>query len=213
MLTVALAKGRTAEDLVPLWRESLLPCPEDVLSSRALVFEVDWPPGERIRFLLAKPMDVPTYVFYGVADLGVVGKDILLEQERAVYELLNLEVARCRLCVAGRPELATETPQRVATKYPRLAESYFRRQGQVVDLVELGGSIELAAVIGLTDRIFDLVQTGATLAANGLTVFDEVEQISARLIVNRSSYRLKSTEIATVVEGLTAAVRRRRVHA
>jgi ATP phosphoribosyltransferase len=123
-----------------------------------------------------------------------------------VYELLDLGVARCMLCVAGKPEDRAMRPRRVATKYPRLADQYFHSQGTAVEIVPLSGSIELAAVIGLTDRIFDLVQTGQTLAANGLVVFDEVMAVSARLIANRSSYHTKRAPIQRLVHSLQAAL-------
>ena len=206
MLTIALAKGRTADDVLPLWEQANLPIPSDWDDSRALVFELDSSAFGRLRFLLAKPVDVPTYVSFGVADLGVVGKDVLLESDRDVYELLDLGAARCKLCVAGRPADQALRPRRVATKYPRLADQYFRSQGVEVEIVTLSGSIELASVIGLTDRIFDLVQTGATLVANGLTVFEEVIDVSARLIANRSSYRTKRRAVDVIVNQLTQVV-------
>jgi ATP phosphoribosyltransferase len=202
MMTIALAKGRTTEDVLPLLREVKVPIPPDLDESRALVFEACSPTYGVIRYLLAKPVDVPTYVTYGVADLGIVGKDILLESGKELYEILNLNRARCRLCVAGRPGDEDRRPERVATKYPRLADMYFRSLGQAVEIVPLSGSIELASVIGLADRIFDLVQTGSTLAANGLRVFAEVHEISARLVANRSSYRLKRPEIDKLTQAL-----------
>ncbi|MBX5435967.1 MAG: ATP phosphoribosyltransferase [Alicyclobacillaceae bacterium] len=206
MLTVALAKGRTADGVLPLWRRAGLPLPDDLDDSRALVFHVRGEDGGAFRYLLAKPADVPTYVAFGVADVGVVGKDVLLESDREVYELLDLRAARCKLCVAGRPEERSRRPRRVATKYPRLADQYFRSLGQAVEIVVLSGSIELAAVIGLADRVFDLVQTGATLAANGLVVYDEVLDVSARLIANRSSYHTKRAAVLNVVDRLREAL-------
>ncbi|WAH35912.1 ATP phosphoribosyltransferase [Alicyclobacillus dauci] len=206
MLTIALAKGRTVDDLLPMWRDAGIPLPPDMDDSRALVFEVDSPFGTVLRYLLAKPADVPTYVSYGVADLGVVGKDVLLEQQKEMYELLDLQVAKCRLCVAGLPADKTRRPERVATKYPKLADAYFRGQGQSIEIVPLSGSIELASVIGLTDRIFDLVQTGSTLKANGLEVFDSVHDISARLVANRSSYRMKHRWIVEMTERLKRVI-------
>ncbi|MCL6637063.1 MAG: ATP phosphoribosyltransferase [Alicyclobacillus sp.] len=205
MLTVAFAKGRTADGVWPIWRSAGLPLPLALDESRSLVFEVSGGPGGSMRFLLAKPADVPTYVSLGVADVGVVGKDVLLESEREVYELLDLCAARCKLCVAGRPEDRDKRPRRVATKYPHLADQYFRSRGLAVEVVALSGSIELAAVIGLADRIFDLVQTGATLKANGLVVFDEVLDVSARLIANRSSFHTKRTAVDAVVQRLEQA--------
>jgi ATP phosphoribosyltransferase len=206
MLTIALAKGRTAEDILPLLQQAGIAIPDSIDDSRALVFQEESPAFGQIRYLLAKPADVPTYVTYGVADLGVVGKDILLESEKEVYELLDLERAVCRLCVAGRPVDESKRPERVATKYPRLADAYFRQFGQAVEIVPLGGSIELAAVIGLADRVFDLVQSGSTLQANGLIVFDEVYNISARLVANKSSYRLNRGVIDQMTRALAQAV-------
>ncbi|MCL6452345.1 MAG: ATP phosphoribosyltransferase [Alicyclobacillus sp.] len=208
MITFALAKGRTLNDVLPLWQRAGLPVPPDLEDSRALVFSAENAAFGMVRLLLAKPADVPTYVSFGVADLGIVGEDVILEAGREVYELLDLDTARCTLCVAGRPELRPSVPRRVATKYPRLADDYFRRRGQAVEIVELGGSIELAAVIGLADRIFDLVQTGGTLAANGLAVFDRVLPVSARLIANRASYRSRRSEIDRVTEHLQRAIQK-----
>jgi len=206
MLTIALAKGRTQTDVLPLWQRAELPAPDNMEDSRALVFEVPATQFGGFRFLLAKPGDVPTYVSFGVADIGIVGEDVVLESGREVYELLDLEAARCALCVAGRPQDRDLVPRRVATKYPRLADAYFRRRGQAVEIIELGGSIELAAVIGLADRIFDLVQTGGTLAANGLEVFDRVLPVSARLIANRASYRSHRSEIDRISKHLQLAL-------
>lgn len=206
MITIALAKGRTLEGILPLWTAANLPVPPDLDDSRALVFEESSEQYGIVRFLLAKPADVPTYVSFGVADIGIVGKDVLIENPKDVYELLDLKAAECKLCVAGRPEDKDTRPRRVATKYPRLADQYFRRLGVSVELVTLSGSIELAAVIGLADRIFDLVQTGATLAANGLVVFDEVLDVSARLIANRSSYRMKRNLIDEISRRITSVL-------
>jgi ATP phosphoribosyltransferase len=209
MLTIALAKGRTAEDVLPLWRQANLAVPPDLDDSRALVFEVEHEGMDVFRFLLAKPVDVPTYVSFGVADIGIVGKDILLENARDIYELLDLRVAQCRLCVAGRTVERELRPRKVATKYPRLADEHFRRLGVAVETITLSGSIELAAVIGLADRIFDLVQTGATLRANGLEVFEDVAEISARLIANRSSYRTKRKPIDRIADQLLRVIQGR----
>ncbi len=202
MLTIALAKGRTLDALLPIWQAAGIETPGDLDESRALVFEVESERFGLLRYLLAKPIDVPAYVSYGVADIGVVGKDVLLEDDKDMYELLDLQVARCKLCVAGPVEHRRTRPERVATKYPKLTDAYFRAQGQAVEIVPLSGSIELAAVIGLTDCIFDLVQTGETLRANGLMVFDEVYDISARLVANWSSYRLKQKAISELVFAL-----------
>lgn len=222
MLTIALAKGRTADDVMPLWTHAGLPTPEGMDESRSLVFhtptldlmdaDTDYTVSTSaggMRFLLAKPADVPTYVSFGVADVGIVGEDVVLESGREVYELLDLKKAECRLCVAGRPEYRDKPAHRVATKYPRLADQYFRSRGEAVEIIPLGGSIELAAVIGLADRIFDLVQTGGTLVANGLVVFDEVMDVSARLVANRSSYRTKRRLIDEVSARLSQSALQR----
>jgi ATP phosphoribosyltransferase len=206
VITVAMAKGRIAADVFPLWARAGIPIPTELDESRALVFEVSSERYGKLRFLLAKPADVATYVSFGVADVGIVGKDVLLENDRDVYELLDLGMARCILCVAGRPEDRDSRPRRVATKYPRLADEYFRSRGEAVEIIPLSGSIELAAVIHLADRIFDLVQTGATLEANGLVVFDEVLAVSARLIANRSSYRTKRARMHRITLALQSAV-------
>lgn len=202
MLTIALAKGRTADDTISMWRAAGIPAPNDIDEGRALMFDVASETWGTIRYLLAKPVDVPTYVQFGVADIGVVGKDVLLEQERDVYELLDLGTAKCQLCVAGHPSEQGTPARKVATKYPRLADQYFRSQGTAVEIVTLSGSIELAPVIGLTDRIFDLVQTGSTLRAHNLIVFDEVIDVSARLIANKSSYRTKRKLVERVMQSL-----------
>ncbi|RIV26669.1 ATP phosphoribosyltransferase [Alicyclobacillaceae bacterium I2511] len=206
MLTIALAKGRTAEGVMPLWQEAGLPIPADLDDSRALVFEMADTEFGWLRFLLAKPADVPTYVSFGVADLGVVGKDVLLENHRDVFELLDLEAARCTLCVAGLPAHRDTWARKVATKYPRLADQYFRSRGMAVETIVLSGSIELAAVIGLADRIFDLVQTGSTLKANGLVVYDRVLEVSARLIANGSSYRTQRSRMESLLDRLRQTV-------
>lgn len=212
MLTIALAKGRTADDTISLWREAGIPAPKDLDEGRALMFDVPSPDLGTIRYLLAKPVDVPTYVQFGVADVGVVGKDVLLEQQRDVYELLDLGSAKCKLCVAGHPNEMALPARKVATKYPRLADQFFRSQGTAVEIVTLSGSIELAPVIGLTDRIFDLVQTGSTLRAHGLVVFDEVIDVSARLIANKSSYRTKRTAVEGILNALEPVLEQRVVN-
>ena len=165
ILKVAMPKGRIYKKASKLFREAGLDIPEDVDDTRRLIIEV---PEAGMEFIMAKPVDVPTYVEYGVADIGIVGKDVLLEENKDVYELLNLGIAQCRMSVIGLPDWKPGIQPRVATKYPRIASQYFREQGQQVEVIKLNGSIELAPLIGLADRIVDMVETGQTLRENGL---------------------------------------------
>ncbi|WP_018132073.1 ATP phosphoribosyltransferase [Effusibacillus pohliae] len=191
-LTVALSKGRIMQDTLRLLQQAGIPVPADLAESRKLILESE---DRSLRYILAKPVDVPTYVEYGAADVGIVGKDVLLEAERDLYELLDLGIGRCRMCVCGLPGSAGGMVSRVASKYPRIAADYFRSQGQQVEVIFLNGSVELAPLIGLADRIVDLVETGRTLAENGLVVQREILQISTRVVANRMSFRLKSEQI------------------
>ncbi|GAX90806.1 ATP phosphoribosyltransferase [Effusibacillus lacus] len=198
-LTVALSKGRIMTDTLRLLHEAGIPVPEDIEESRKLILES---PDGSIRYILAKPVDVPTYVEYGVADIGIVGKDVLLEAERDLYELLDLGIGRCRMCVCGLPDSKGGMVSRVASKYARIAANHFRNQGQQVEVIYLNGSVELAPLIGLADRIVDLVETGRTLAENGLVIHEEILQISTRVVANRMSFRLKSEQIDSLVARL-----------
>ncbi|MFK2825459.1 ATP phosphoribosyltransferase [Bacillus sp. B190/17] len=201
MLTIAMPKGRIFEEAAALLREAGYRLPPDLDESRKLIIEV---PEENLRFFLAKPMDVATYVEYGVADLGIAGKDVLLEEERAVYELIDLKISPCYLAVAGLPNTSVdEVAPKVATKYPNIASSYFRGQGEQVEIIELNGSIELAPLIGLADRIVDIVSTGRTLKENGLVEYETIVSVTSRLIVNPASYRLKDKEISQLVDRLS----------
>ena len=169
-------------------------CPEDYNESRKLVVEN---PAAGIRYFLVKPSDVAIYVEHGAADIGIVGKDILEESGADVYELLDTGLGKCRMCVAG-PEDFTDDPGRtlrVATKFPKIAKSYYGACSRDIDIIELHGSIELAPLLGLSDVIVDIVETGKTLLENGLEVKETVVPISARLIANRASYKFKHEEI------------------
>lgn len=201
---MAVAKGRLLEPLVGLFREKGLVTPGFELSddSRKLLVE---DAGSGLSFLLVKPADVPTYVEYGAADLGVVGKDVLWESGRQVCELLDLGFGFCKLVVAV-PRRRAEVPlrslpyaPRIATKYPRIAEQHFARQGVQVEIVKLNGAIELAPGAGLADAIVDLVATGRTLAENDLVVVGEVGQATARLVANRISYKVEYERIREMV--------------
>jgi ATP phosphoribosyltransferase len=192
ILKVAMPKGRIYKQASKLFHQAGLPIPDDLEEGRRLIIPV---PEARMEFILAKPVDVPTYVEYGVADIGVVGKDVLMEENRNVYELLDLGIARCRMSVIGLPNWKPVMNPRVATKYPNVASQYFREQGQQVEVIKLNGSIELAPLIGLADRIVDMVETGQTLRENGLVEQEEIFQITSRLIANRVSYRMKNAAI------------------
>ncbi|OQP03064.1 ATP phosphoribosyltransferase [Geobacillus sp. 44B] len=204
MLTVAMPKGRIFEEAVELLRKADYTLPPEFAESRKLVIEV---PEENMRFILAKPMDVVTYVEHGVADLGIAGKDVMMEEERDVYELLDLKISKCHLAVAGLPGVRmNQIAPRVATKYPNIASSYFREQGEQVEIIRLNGSIELAPLIGLADRIVDIVSTGRTLKENGLVEFEKIADVTSRLIVNPVSYRMKDETIDRLVERLSAVI-------
>jgi len=197
LLTIAMPKGRIFEEAAELLRQADFQLPPEFDDSRKLIVDI---PEENMRFILAKPMDVTTYVEYGVADLGIAGKDVMLEEERDVYELLDLNISKCHLAVAGLPNAKkSEIAQKVATKYPNVASTYFREQGEQVEIIKLNGSIELAPLIGLADRIVDIVSTGQTLKENGLVELEHIEDITSRLIVNPVSYRLKDERIDDLV--------------
>jgi ATP phosphoribosyltransferase len=203
-LTIAMPKGRIFEEAVELLRRAGYKLPSDFDDSRKLIIETA---PEGLRFILAKPMDVATYVEHGVADVGIAGKDVLLEEERDVYELLDLKISPCYLAVAGLPNTQmNEVAPRVATKYPNVAEAYFREQGEQVEIIQLNGSIELAPLIGLSDRIVDIVSSGRTLKENGLVEYERIVDVTSRLIVNPVSYRMKDARIDELVTRLHEVV-------
>lgn len=198
-ITIAMPKGRIFGDALDLLKKAHITVPDLSDSGRKLIFETD---DQSLRFILAKPTDVPTYVEYGVADLGIAGKDVLLEEQRDVYELLDLNISPCRMAVAGRANQPKSFSPRIATKYPRIASGYFRQQGEQVEIIPLNGSIELAPLIGLADRIVDIVSTGQTLKENGLVEMATIATVTSRLIANPTSYRLKKKEVVTLFEQL-----------
>ncbi|WHY85363.1 ATP phosphoribosyltransferase [Neobacillus novalis] len=203
-LTIAMPKGRIFEEALELLRKAGYKLPPEFDDSRKLIIEAA---AEGLRFILAKPMDVATYVEHGVADVGIAGKDVLLEEERDVYELLDLKISPCYLAVAGLPNTQmNEVAPRVASKYPNVAEAYFRAQGEQVEIIKLNGSIELAPLIGLSDRIVDIVSSGRTLKENGLVEYERIVDVTSRLIVNPVSYRLKDTRIDELVTRLHEVV-------
>lgn len=192
ILRVAMPKGRIYKQASKLFREAGLPIPTDFDDTRKLIIEL---PEAKMEFIMAKPVDVPTYVEYGVTDIGIVGKDVLMEEKKDVYELLDLGIAKCRMSVIALPDWKPSIHPRVATKYPNVASAYFRELGQQVEVIKLNGSIELAPMIGLADRIVDMVETGQTLRENGLVEQTEIFGITSRLIANRVSYRMKNERI------------------
>lgn len=196
-LVIALPKGRILEEAHQLLTKAGLPLPPELEDSRKLWVRI---PEAAIEIILAKPMDVPTYVEYGAADVGIAGKDVLLEHNRDVYELLDLQIGACRLSVAGLPEQAGRPLRRVATKYPQIASQYFRAKGQQVEVIQLHGSIELAPLTGLAEAIVDIVSTGRTLRENGLVELEEMMPVTARLIANRVSYRMKYRQIEMLLD-------------
>ncbi|WP_100374003.1 ATP phosphoribosyltransferase [Bacillus sp. FJAT-45037] len=203
-LTIAMPKGRIFEEAADLLRQAGYRLPDEFDDSRKLIIDVE---EENLRFILAKPMDVPTYVEHGVADVGVAGKDVMIEEERDVYEVLDLKISACYLAVAGLPGYEKkDINPKVASKYPNLAAQYFKEQGEQVEMIKLNGSIELAPLIGLADRIVDIVSTGQTLRENGLVEMETIVPITSRLIVNPVSYRMKDDRIDQLVERLSTVI-------
>lgn len=193
MINVALPKGRLGENVYKMFEKAGYGCP-DIFVGRKLVFEN---PEAGIRYFWVKPSDVPIYVERGAADIGVAGKDILLEYEPNVYELRDLGIGKCRMAVAAPAGFTDdlEYPLRVATKFVNIAQSFYAANGRDIDVIKLNGSIEIAPILGLSDVIVDLVETGTTLKENNLVIIEEIMDISARLIANKSGYNFKSKEI------------------
>lgn len=204
-LTFALGKGRLANKTLDLLEKVGITCEEmKDKESRKLIFVNE---ELKLKFFLAKGPDVPTYVEYGAADIGVVGKDTILEENRKLYEVLDLGFGKCRMCVCG-PESARELLQhhemiRVASKYPNIAKDYFyNKKHQTVDIIKLNGSVELGPIVGLADVIVDIVETGSTLRENGLVVLEEVCPLSARMIVNQVSMKMESVRIQQLLTSI-----------
>jgi len=204
-LTIALAKGRILDEILPLLARADIKPADDLFTSRKLVFSTN---DENINLVLIRSADVATYVQYGAADLGVAGKDVLLEHGgEGLYERLDLKIASCKLMTAGIADKAIPKGRiKVATKYPKITRQFFLRQGRQVELIKLYGSMELAPIVGLADLIVDLVDSGNTLKANGLVPLDHIMDISSRLIVNRASLKMKNQSIKALVEKIEQAV-------
>ena len=202
MIDIALPKGRLGERVYQLLEEAGYPCPSIREENRKLVFENE---EAGVRYFWVKPSDVAIYVEHGAADAGIVGKDILAESGADVYELLDTGLGKCRMCVAG-PEDFTDDPGRtlrVATKFVNIAKAYYAAQGRDIDIIKLNGSIELAPLLGLSDVIVDIVETGTTLRENHLKVLTEFMPISARFVANRAGFQFKRREIETLLAKLT----------
>ena len=208
-ITFALGKGRLADRTLQLLEEIGITCEEmKDEQSRKLIFVNE---ELKLKFFLAKATDVPTYVEYGAADIGVVGKDTIMEEGRKLYEVVDLGIGKCRMCVAG-PASARELLQnhemiRVATKYPNIAKNYFyNTKHQTVEIIKLNGSIELAPIVGLSEVIVDIVETGTTLKENGLEVLEEVCPLSARMVVNQVSMKMENQRINQLIESLKSVL-------
>lgn len=202
-ITIALAKGRLAEQSIQVFNRCGIDCSELEQQDRKLIFR---DMKRNIRIILVKPMDVPTYVEYGVADIGIVGKDSLMEENKILYEMLDLGFGKCTLCIAGFNDPGngsiTLANKRVATKYPNIARDYFSKKGEPIDIIKLNGSVELGPLVGLSDVILDIVESGKTLKANGLFILDEICSVSARLVVNRVSLKTKGDIIQNLISDI-----------
>ncbi len=204
-LTFALAKGRLAEKTMELFKDIGITCSEmEDKGTRKLIFVNE---EQHLRFFLAKASDVPTYVEYGAADLGVVGRDTILEEQRNIHEVMDLGFGKCKMCVCGPLEakelLSKNEIIRVASKYPNIAKDYFANtKQQTVEIIKLNGSVELAPIVGLADVIVDIVETGTTLRENGLDVLETVTDLSARMVVNQVSLRMEHERIRKLINDL-----------
>ena len=209
-LTFALGKGRLANKTLETFEKIGITCEEmKDKNTRKLIFVNE---ELKLRFFLAKGPDVPTYVEYGAADIGIVGKDTILEEARNIYEVLDLGFGKCRMCICGRKEskelLQHHELIRVATKYPRIAKDYFyNKKHQTVEIIKLNGSIELAPIVGLAEVICDIVETGSTLRENGLEVLEEVCPLSARMVVNQVSMKMEHERITKLITDLKSVLK------
>ncbi len=205
MLNIALPKGRLGDQVYRLFSGIGYECAAIYEDNRKLVFEN---PERQVRYLLVKPSDVPIYVEHGAADVGVAGKDVLLEAQPDVYELMDLKIGKCRLCVAAKNGYIENRDRalRVATKYPKVARDHYASINREIEIIKLNGSIELAPILGLSDVILDVVESGKTLQENDLSVLETVHPVTARLIANRSSYMFKEELIREMVSKLREVV-------
>ncbi|MGI5850025.1 MAG: ATP phosphoribosyltransferase [Christensenellales bacterium] len=206
-LTIALAKGRLAQKAMEILEKCGVQCQEMFKDTRKLIF---FDKKNDIRFIMVKPADVPTYVDHGVADMGIVGKDTLMEAGLPLYEMADLKFGKCRLVIAGYPakkdNSLTSSVLRVATKYPKIAKKHYASKGESVECIKLSGSVELGPILGLSDVILDIAESGRTLVENGLVVIEEVCDVSARLAVNRASLKIKAAALTPLIERMQIAV-------
>ena len=201
MLNVALPKGRLGEKVYAMFEKAGFECPSIKENNRKLIFEN---PEKGVRYFWVKPSDVAIYVEHGAADIGIAGKDILLEYEPDIYELLDLDIGKCRMAVCAKQGFRDNTQKtlRVATKFTNITKNYYKKQGRDIDIIHLNGSIELAPILALSDVIVDIVETGTTLKENNLEVFETIVPISARLIANKSSFKFKNEKIEEITREL-----------
>lgn len=204
IVKIAIAKGRTENQAINLLEKAGIDC--DILKekSRKLIFTIS---DNGLEIILLKAVDVPTYVERGVVDMGIVGKDVIMEQGKQLYEVVDLKFGKCKISVAGKPDgLNGKKHLRVATKYPNVAAQYFASKGQSVEIIRQEGSVELAPLVGLSDIIVDIVETGNTLRENGLVVLEDIADISARLVVNKVSLKTKKSRISSLINIIFEAV-------
>lgn len=206
MINIALPKGRLGNKAYKLLEACGYTISELMDESRKLVFRNE---ESGVQYFLVKPTDVPVYVSYGVADLGVVGKDVLIESDADVYSLMDLGIGKCRMCVAAKEDYVEDKsrPIIVATKFPNIAREYYAKEDREIEVIKLYGSIELAPILGMSDVIVDIVETGTTLKENHLKVFEEIMPLSAQLIANKTNYKFKEKEIREVVAKLGEAIK------
>jgi len=206
-ITIALSKGRIFQQTLPLLAHAGIVPTDDPETSRKLIMDTNHP---QVKLVIIRATDVPTYVQWGAADLGVAGKDVLLEHGgEGLYEPLDLQIARCRLMVAGAADASLQGNRlRIATKYVESARRYFAARGQQVEIIKLYGSMELAPLVGLSDLIVDLVESGNTLKANGLVPLEHIADISSRLVVNKASWKMKHTTVMQLLDALQEAIAR-----
>jgi ATP phosphoribosyltransferase len=205
MLNIALPKGRLGEKVYTMFEKAGFECPSIKENNRKLIFENT---ELQIRYFWVKPSDVAIYVERGAADIGVAGKDILLEYEPDIYELLDLNIGKCRMAVAGKNDFrdSNQRPLRVATKFANIAKKYYKSIGREIDIIHLNGSIEIAPILSLSDVIVDIVETGTTLKENKLEVLETIVPISARLIANKASFKFKNTQIEKILKSMREQV-------